>query len=106
MNIIQKVEVLLKNTPHLRDSDDKLIATIWYEQAKRYSNRFNDEQLKAVYRFLLMLAEGELANFKTVIRERQKLQREDINMRGKNWARRQLHSKDWAHKYSSQKNRF
>ncbi len=106
MNLAQKVEGLMRERPHLKDSDDRLVATIWYEKAKHHSGRFTKEGMEGVHRFLLMLAEGDLPNYKSIVRNRQKLQKDYVDLRGKRYEERQAHAKDWAHKYGSKKYQF
>ena len=44
MNTKEEVRTLLENTPHLRDSDPKLIATYWLNELK--IKNINQEQEK------------------------------------------------------------
>ena len=65
------VESLLRAIPHLRDDDNKLLASVWYEQIK-----------KSGYEILKMVADKQLANSESIRRIRQKLQEINPELRG------------------------
>jgi hypothetical protein len=71
-----RVKALLEKHPHLRDSDNKLIATIW-----KYDLMGLCENLSAMD-FLKLYAEGELTNSESIRRVRQKIQEENPDLRG------------------------
>ena len=74
------VRQLLIDKPHLRDSDNKLIATYWYMELKQKNidpNKINGLE------FMQMFANSKLTNIKTIERMRRKLQEESPELRGK-----------------------
>ena len=74
------VKQLLIGTPHLRDSDPKLIATYWFNELKEKQidpNKINGLE------FMQMFANSKLTNIKTIERMRRKLQEECPELRGK-----------------------
>ena len=86
MNILKtkdKVLKLLKEHPHLRDDDNKLIANIWFGEIKG--------QNLTAQSFLEKFANGKLTNPESIRRMRQKLQEEFVNLRGNNWNERHKH---------------
>ena len=83
-NMLDKVVNLLTDHPSLRDSDERLIANIWYNHTK------NVETIDALT-FLSRFAEGKLPSYESISRCRRKIQEEKPDLRGKKWAKR--HSK-------------
>jgi len=81
-----KVENLLRKYPHLRDSDNKLISTIWYDES--------EVSLKDIsaYEFLSRYCRGHFTNTESIRRIRQKLQENFIELRGSSYKSRQLKS--------------
>ena len=79
----EKVYKLLLNNGHLRNSDLKLIACIWYSEVP------NINDLTA-YEFLQKFSNGELSNPESIRRSRQKVQEEIPALRGTNYKKRQL----------------
>ena len=77
--IKQTVIDLLTEYPHLRDSDDRLMANIWFKESK------GEEHTKL---FLKMLAEGKLTSPESIRRMRQKIQEERPELRGLTWEKR------------------
>lgn len=73
------IEKLLKSNPKLRDSDDKLIATIWYNEVVK-----KNEDLSAK-EFLQVLGKGALTSPEAIRRSRQKLQQHNPELRGTNY---------------------
>ena len=74
-----RVKALLEKHPHLRDSDNKLIATIWKQDL--YNMALNPDGIAAT-NFLFFYADGQLSNAETIRRVRQKLQEENPDLRG------------------------
>jgi len=88
MNILKNKDVvlqLLKEQPHLRDDDFKLLANVWY---KHLLNSDIDVKTYSAYNLLSLLSEGKLPNSESVRRIRQKLQEEFKDLRGENYAKR------------------
>ena len=77
--IKDRVKALLVKHPHLRDSDNKLIATVW--KFDLYKVDIDPMELNA-NAFLQLYADNELTNSETIRRVRQKLQEENPELRG------------------------
>ena len=74
-----RVKALLEKHPHLRDSDNKLIATIWkYDLLQQC---LPIENITA-YNFLELYSKEKLTNAETIRRVRQKIQEENPDLRG------------------------
>jgi hypothetical protein len=82
--IKEKVEKLLKNEPHLRDDDNKLISNFYFFEVGK--NTIN--QMSAMD-FLKLLSTGNLTAPETIRRCRQKLQEENPSLRGELFNKRQ-----------------
>ena len=78
-----KVKALLIKSPHLRDDDNKLIATYYYHESQ--SNLLKITALDFLHEF----ADGKFTNPETIRRCRQKLQEEYPELRGKLWHEKQ-----------------
>ena len=74
------VKQLLIDKPHLRDSDNKLIATYWYMEMNQ--KKIDPNNINAL-EFMQMFANSKLTNIKTIERMRRKLQEECPELRGK-----------------------
>jgi hypothetical protein len=74
-----RVKALLSDYPHLRDSDNKLIANIWAQDLKKMG--LGSVDTRAFY-FLSLYADGLLTNAETIRRVRQKIQEENPELRG------------------------
>lgn len=81
----QKVKSLLINFPHLRDSDERLIATYWMKEAGSKDALDN----MTATQFLKNFVSGAYTNPESIRRVRQKLQEEDETLRGENYFKRQ-----------------
>ena len=79
------VEYYLTKWEHLRDNDEKLIATIWREEARKMGHDL--DKLSAMG-FLKILAEGKLTNSESIRRTRQKIQHDNVELQGKNYKKR------------------
>lgn len=77
---------------HLRDNDNRLIATIWSVQMG------GKETLKTItaLELLQLYAEGRLSSTETIRRCRQKLQELNPLLRGDTWCQRQSEGKQFA----------
>ena len=93
MKTKEVVKELLTIKPHLRDSDNKLIATYWFNELKEKQidpNKINGLE------FMQMFANNKLTNIKTIERMRRKLQEEDPELRGKLYkARKETIQDQW-----------
>lgn len=76
-----KVEYLLKDYPHTRDDDNKLIANIWFNEIKDINNMSAKE-------FLKQFSEGKFTSTESIGRARRKLQEENISLRGEKYKAR------------------
>ena len=74
-----RVKALLVTYPHLRDSDNKLIATIWRSELFHKGVRAKGITAED---FLFIYSEGKISNAETIRRVRQKLQEENPDLRG------------------------
>lgn len=83
------VKQYLLNYPHLRDSDERLIASIWKQEL---INKDINPQAITGYQFLEYFAKGELTNSESIRRSRQKLQEENVHLRGLKYEEKQANS--------------
>ena len=74
-----RVKALLVKHPHLRNSDNKLIANIWHNDLFKLGFYPIDTQASI---FLGLYADGKLTNAETIRRVRLKLQEENPELRG------------------------
>ncbi len=74
-----RVKALLVKHPHLRDSDNKLIATIWQGDLLKTGLLYKSI---TAHDFLVFYSCGKLTNAETIRRVRQKLQEENPDLRG------------------------
>jgi hypothetical protein len=82
--IKSRVKFLLEKYPALREDDFRLYATYISFQV---GGKTKLEQINA-YEFLTRLANGDLAHFESVRRDRQKLQEQVPELRGANYEKR------------------
>ena len=94
-----EVTRLLEEYPHLRDSDEKLIANIWWTRIQNITGWLEPEQLTGIKKLLEMLSSGDLPNVKTIVRWRQKAQEEDISLRGKAYEKRHSVEPVWRDEF-------
>lgn len=87
MKTIDKVLKQLNEDPRTRDSDDLLIAKIWFTEVSP------DDLSKSVLEFLTMFSKGHFTSAESIRRCRQKLQQELPGLRGKSYAAR--HNADY-----------
>lgn len=85
----ERVIALLTRKPELRDSDDALIATLWwYEMGK---------DLDKTLDFLGALSKGRLTSPESIRRCRQKLQQHRQELRGAKWHKENKHKGGQGH---------
>tara|TARA_Y100001951_G_scaffold102529_1_gene109341 strand:+ start:950 stop:1261 length:312 start_codon:yes stop_codon:yes gene_type:complete len=77
---IDVVKRLLTNHPHLRDSDNKLLANVWFQSVIPLEEAWMD--------FLALIASGDLPSSESIRRCRQKLQELNPELRGELWDKR------------------
>jgi hypothetical protein len=78
-----KVHILLDKYEHLRDSDQKLIASYWY-----YEIGGSIFSAMTAHDLLKKFSEGKLTSTESIRRCRQKLQEENEHLRGKMYSHR------------------
>ena len=76
-SVKETVKAMLTATEELRDSDDKLIAEIWYKEVNNPNLPVRD--------FLSILGQGRLTNPEAIRRARQKIQEQEPSLRGTNY---------------------
>ena len=81
------IEYLLSHYPEFRDSDNKLIAQVWFLQLM-------DKNMTAVD-FLKHIGYNDLVNPESIRRSRQLLQQRNVLLRGKNWESRHEDSEEF-----------
>ena len=79
IKVKETVENLLRKREHLRDDDNKLIASYWWLELK--SKNIDINELSAL-EFLEMYSKCSLTNAESIRRIRQKLQEEKEFLRG------------------------
>jgi hypothetical protein len=81
-----RVKLLLEHNEHLRDSDDKLVASIWLIDINKL--RYNAKDLNS-FDFMKLYSEGKLTSADSITRCRRKLQEEHVHLRGETYKERQ-----------------
>ena len=84
-NILDRITDLLTKFPVLRDSDERLAATIWNSQ-------INTDDLTS-RELLLQFAEGKLHSYESISRCRRKVQEIKPELRGLKWEKRHKRQK-------------
>ena len=79
----KRVEIFLFESEHLRDSDQKLIASYWY-----YEIGGANFSAMTAHDLLKKFSEGKLTSAESIRRCRQKLQEENEHLRGKMYNQR------------------
>jgi len=92
-----KVKSLLIDYPHLRDSDERLIATYWMREV---GSKDALDYMSAT-KFLTNFVEGAYTSPESIRRMRQKIQEEDESLRGKSYYKRQKIEQDVRSKIRS-----
>tara|TARA_R110002020_G_scaffold58102_1_gene159481 strand:+ start:180 stop:497 length:318 start_codon:yes stop_codon:yes gene_type:complete len=76
-----RVLYLLETEPHLRDSDEKLIANIWYDDLNK--KKIDPTKITAM-QFLKLLADGKISNCQSIHRAGRDLKKAIPELKGKN----------------------
>lgn len=95
------VEKLLIEQPHLRDDDNKLLASVWYIEIKQ--RKLVPENITG-FKVLGLIATKMLSNAESIRRSRAKLQELNVNLRGKIYYERHKHKADVEHELRNFKN--
>ena len=85
--LIDEIELFLKKSKELRDSDERLMANIW----GKYIGMDNIKYYTGID-ILKLLAKGELPSYESISRCRRKLQQECPELRGSKWDARQVNA--------------
>ena len=85
-----KVLHLLNRYPHLRDSDERLIATYWMIETGGQDSLSR----MTAHQFLQNFVEGAYTSPESIRRVRQKIQEENESLRGESYRKRQKIEKD------------
>lgn len=85
----EKVELLLLTNASLKDDDNKLIATFWFQELRDKINFMKG------FDFLKHFADGNLTNPETIRRIRQKLQEKNPALRGEKYNNRKSAGDDF-----------
>ena len=86
-NTHETVEEMLKRYPETQDSDTSLTAIIWYKEL--LSLGWNKED---AIRFCQVLKSGKLSHPQSIRRTRQIIQKNEPDLRGKTYLKRQKNS--------------
>lgn len=89
-NIKSEVRRLLEKFPHLRDSDNKLIATIWGKELGA-----DKSKQTSTYCFLEAFASGKHTSPESVRRCRQLIQEQHPELRGLSYKKRKVKAKEF-----------
>ena len=102
MKTKKEIEKLLTRSPHLKDSDNKLIATYWFKELE-YKG-LNPKET-TVFKFLKLYSESNVTNAETIRRMRAKLQEEKPELRGEVYYKRKGIIQDkWRKELGYEKN--
>ena len=85
-----RVQKLLIQKKYLRDNDDRLIATVLFQDIRRMG--YNPSDVSGLF-VLDLLAKGKLTNPESIRRSRAKLQENHPELRGEVYNRRQEKAK-------------
>ena len=84
--VIEKIQSLLMSHKHLRDDDNKLIATIWHWQIQKKYKKHIDNM--SAMELLKYYASRQLASAESIRRSRAKLQEMHESLRGQKYEQR------------------
>jgi len=97
-----EIEKLLIKSPHLKDSDNKLIATYWFRELEYLGL---DPKTASAYDFLKLYSQSNVTNAETIRRMRAKLQEEKKDLRGKVYYKRKgIMQEKWREELGYEKN--
>ena len=87
----EKVITLLQQHPHLRDSDERLVATFWMNEAggKEALERMSSLE------FFVKYVEGVFTSSDSITRMRRKVQEDNESLRGETYYKRQKLEKEY-----------
>lgn len=99
-NIKTEVKRLLTKFPHLRDSDNKLIATIWGADIGKDEKGLISKQITA-YCFLEAFANGKHTSPESIRRVRQKIQEQCPELQGESYKKRKVKAQEFKQEIKS-----
>ena len=82
-NILPSVKTMLQENQRLRDSDERLMATMWF----KHIGEDKVKDLTAI-NLLQKLSDGKLPSYESISRCRRKIQEEKPELRGEKWKER------------------
>ena len=91
-NLTELVSMKLATHTHLRDNDNRLIATVWSVQFGGKENL----KLMTAFDLLQCYCLGQLSSAESIRRCRQKVQEMNPSLRGEHWHRRQVDGTNFA----------
>ncbi len=83
-----RIAMLLKEHSHLRDSDSKLRANLWYNEIRKIEPFNQPENELIVLQICSLIAEDKLTDPESIRRTRAKLQEKYQELRGSNYKER------------------
>lgn len=86
ITIKQRVIYLLRTQPQLRESDDRLMATIWRQDCHNLGYKM---ETMAAYDLLKLIAEGKVTSHSAATRQWRRLQETHPELQGTNYQKRQ-----------------
>jgi hypothetical protein len=81
----ERVRELLEKFPHLRDSNEKLMATIWREDIQKMYGNIGGG---GYYETLRLIADGKLTSWEACTRASRKIQEQNVHLRGSEYRTR------------------
>lgn len=91
-DIKKRVLHLLETTPHLRDNDERLIATIWWQDLQRLGY---DPKTTSAHQLLALLIARKLSQAESIRRDRASFQSSNVRLRGPWYEERKKNSVQW-----------
>ena len=89
LNLHEKVEILLKKYPELKDNDRLLVNKMWDIELRKMNL---DPKITNMNMFFSLYENGKLSDADLIKRARRKLQENNVELRGKSWKPRHKES--------------
>ncbi len=89
-HVKREVKRLLEKFPHLRNSDNKLIATIWQKEIGKDENQNLKSKQTTAFCFLEAFANGQHTSPESIRRARQLVQEKNIDLRGTSYKAKKI----------------
>lgn len=100
-HIKKKVIQLLTEKPHLRNDDNKLIANIWNEEMGLDENLKAKSKVTTAFCFLEAFSSGQHTSPESIRRIRQRVQEQNIDLRGTSYKNRKKHGVEFSQEIKS-----